>query len=120
MPPSRQDGSRNPLAQEGLWQGLSLFFDQLLQSATAVWHLQRVLAKKRDPLTHVLFLDTLKADQQGLPLTQFWYDNLLRFSHFFRLPCSQIDLTVCIWTLPLLIPPFALCMPDFEQLDFAG
>lgn len=60
------------LLQEGLWQGLSLFFDQLLQAATAVWHLQRVMAKKRDPLTHVLFLDTLRAEQQGLPLPQFW------------------------------------------------
>lgn len=54
--------------QEGLWQGLNAFMDQLLQSTTAVWHLQRVMAKKRDPLTHVLFLDS----HQSLPLPRFW------------------------------------------------
>lgn len=43
--------------------------DQLLQSAVSIWHLQRVMAKKRDPLTHVLFLDSHGA----FPLSQFWY-----------------------------------------------
>lgn len=38
-----------------------------------MWHLERVLAKKRDPLSHVLFLDALKeGEASSLPLTFFW------------------------------------------------
>ena len=35
-------------------------FDSLHSAAVAVWHLQRVLAKKRDPLSHTLFSDALR------------------------------------------------------------
>ena len=42
-------------------------------SAVEVWHLQRVLAKKRDPLTHALFLDVVApGDDDPLPLDRFW------------------------------------------------
>ena len=63
------------LLQEGLWQRLAAFTDKLLRSCTAVWHLHRVLAKKRDPLTHVLFLDNLSVEG-GAPLSLFWYNPL--------------------------------------------
>ena len=45
--------------QEKLWQGVRSMCDALVAGGVAVWHLQRVAAKKRDPLTHVLFLDDL-------------------------------------------------------------
>lgn len=43
-------------------------------SAIQLWHLQRVLAKKRDPLSHTLFLDVV-APEEGdpLPLDRFWW-----------------------------------------------
>ncbi len=41
-------------------------------AAVAVWHLQRVLAKKRDPLTHVLFSDALQAAGAVPPLDHLW------------------------------------------------
>ncbi|KAL5999285.1 Conserved oligomeric Golgi complex subunit [Asimina triloba] len=44
-------------AKEGLWQRMNSCMDQLHSIMVAVWHLQRVLSKKRDPFTHVLFLD---------------------------------------------------------------
>ncbi|XP_077231977.1 Golgi transport complex protein-like protein isoform X2 [Tasmannia lanceolata] len=44
-------------AKEGLWQRINSCMDQLHLIVVAVWHLQRVLSKKRDPFTHVLFLD---------------------------------------------------------------
>lgn len=44
-------------AREALWQRMSGCMDQLHSIMLAVWHLQRVLSKKRDPFTHVLLLD---------------------------------------------------------------
>ncbi len=47
-------------------------FDALHSAAVAVWHLQRVLAKKRDPLSHTLFLDALESAGADSPLEHFW------------------------------------------------
>lgn len=44
-------------AREALWQRLAGCMEQLHSVLVAVWHLQRVLSKKRDPFTHVLLLD---------------------------------------------------------------
>lgn len=43
--------------REALWQRMGSCMDQLYAIVVAVWHLQRVLSKKRDPFTHVLLLD---------------------------------------------------------------
>ena len=53
------------LPQEVLWVRLGEAVEQLHASAVAVWHLQRVIAKKRDPLSHELFIDVV----QQTPLT---------------------------------------------------
>ena len=47
---------------------LGAVLEQLHSAAVAVWHVQRVLAKKRDPLTHTLFLDVITADYPDGPL----------------------------------------------------
>jgi hypothetical protein len=60
------------LSQEKLWSGLRDVADQLQAAMTAVWHLQRVVAKKKDPLTHVCFLDVLIQEGQPLLTRQFW------------------------------------------------
>lgn len=44
-------------AREALWQRMAGCMDKLHSVLVAVWHLQRVLSKKRDPFTHVLLLD---------------------------------------------------------------
>ncbi|KAM7252503.1 hypothetical protein ACFE04_024386 [Oxalis oulophora] len=44
-------------ARDALWQRMTTCMDQLHDIVVAVWHLQRVLSKKRDPFTHVLLLD---------------------------------------------------------------
>ena len=44
-------------AREALWQRMGSCMDQLHSIMVAIWHLQRVLSKKRDPFTHVLLLD---------------------------------------------------------------
>jgi hypothetical protein len=59
-------------SQEKLWQGLKGVTDQLVLGVVSMWHLQRVVAKKRDPLTHVLFLDVLCPPGQPLLTEKFW------------------------------------------------
>ena len=61
------------MLQEALWQKLSLASEQMHKSVVAIWHVQRVLAKKRDPLTHVLFIDDCLTEDSPLPAEQFWY-----------------------------------------------
>ncbi|CAL5335411.1 unnamed protein product [Camellia sinensis] len=53
-------------AKEALWQRMSTCMDQLHSIVVAVWHLQRVLSKKRDPFTHMLLLDEIM--QEGDPM----------------------------------------------------
>lgn len=52
-------------AKEALWQRLGNCMDQLHSITVAVWHLQRVLSKKRDPFTHVLLLDDVIQVRRG-------------------------------------------------------
>ncbi len=54
--------------------------ESLHGAAVAVWHLQRVLAKKRDPLSHVLFSDSLQVASCPSPLSHFWYVLRTRYS----------------------------------------
>ena len=63
------------MVQEQLWQKLSLLMEKFRLSLVAVWHVQRVLAKKRDPLTHVLFIDESLDDDTLLPSEQIWYSS---------------------------------------------
>ncbi|KAG8386706.1 hypothetical protein BUALT_Bualt03G0176900 [Buddleja alternifolia] len=64
-------------AREALWQRMSGCMDQLHSIVLAVWHLQRVLSKKRDPFTHVLLLDEVM--QEGDPtLTDRVWDALVK------------------------------------------
>ena len=65
--------SSHLLLQEHLWQKLSALMEKLRVSVVAVWHVQRVLAKKRDPLTHVLFIDECLDDEGPLPSEHIWW-----------------------------------------------
>ncbi|KAH6788810.1 Golgi transport complex protein-like protein [Perilla frutescens var. frutescens] len=64
-------------AREALWQRMSGCMDQLHSIMLAVWHLQRVLSKKRDPFTHVLLLDEVMQDGD-LTLTDRVWDALVK------------------------------------------
>ncbi|GLI63871.1 hypothetical protein VaNZ11_006987 [Volvox africanus] len=67
-------GGAAPGAQDRMWQALRDVFEQVSSSTVAVWHLQRVVAKKRDPLSHVCFLDVLVAPGEPLLVARFWSD----------------------------------------------
>jgi hypothetical protein len=67
-------GLSGSASTEEMWSRLGKFGEELHGCAVAVWHLQRVLAKKRDPLTHQCFMD-LFLERGGLPLMErFWRD----------------------------------------------
>lgn len=59
-------------AREALWQRMTTCMDQLHIIMVAVWHLQRVLSKKRDPFTHVLLLDEVIKDDDPLLTDRVW------------------------------------------------
>ena len=62
---------------EALWARLSASMDDMYAAVVAMWHLQRVAAKKRDPISHACFADVLApATTDGSPPPQlaerFW------------------------------------------------
>ncbi|KAL3159741.1 hypothetical protein ABBQ38_010147 [Trebouxia sp. C0009 RCD-2024] len=70
--PRAAHGSATNKWQEHMWQKLSLLMEKLRLSIVSIWHVQRVLAKKRDPLTHVLFIDECLDEDSPLPSEQIW------------------------------------------------
>ncbi|KAF9687007.1 hypothetical protein SADUNF_Sadunf02G0049100 [Salix dunnii] len=59
-------------AREALWQRMGNCMDRLHSIVVAVWHLQRVLSKKRDPFTHVLLLDEVIKDGDPMLTDRVW------------------------------------------------
>ncbi|PON89724.1 Conserved oligomeric Golgi complex subunit [Trema orientale] len=59
-------------ARESLWQRMAGCMEQLHSVVVAVWHLQRVLSKKRDPFTHVLLLDEVIQEGDTMLTDRVW------------------------------------------------
>ncbi|XWS09351.1 hypothetical protein CRYUN_Cryun40dG0077700 [Craigia yunnanensis] len=59
-------------AREALWQRMGSCMDQLHSIMVAIWHLQRVLSKKRDPFTHVLLLDEVIKEDDLMLTDRVW------------------------------------------------
>lgn len=57
-----------------LWTNLEKLMDQICAACRQVQHLQKVLAKKRDPVTHICFIDEIVKDGQPDILYTFWTD----------------------------------------------
>ncbi|XP_076861700.1 conserved oligomeric Golgi complex subunit 5 [Brachyhypopomus gauderio] len=55
-----------------LWTNLEKLMDQICVACSQVQHLQRVLTKKRDPVTHVCFIDEIIKDGHPDILYLFW------------------------------------------------
>lgn len=59
-------------AKEALWVRLSECIDHIHSIVVAVWHLQRVLSKKRDPFSHVLLLDEVIKEGDQMLTDRVW------------------------------------------------
>ncbi|GLD66057.1 conserved oligomeric Golgi complex subunit 5 [Lates japonicus] len=57
-----------------LWTNLEKLMDQICAACRQVQHLQKVLVKKRDPVSHVCFIDEISKDGQPDILYNFWTD----------------------------------------------
>uniref|UniRef100_A0A3Q3NLZ0 Conserved oligomeric Golgi complex subunit 5 n=1 Tax=Mastacembelus armatus TaxID=205130 RepID=A0A3Q3NLZ0_9TELE len=57
-----------------LWTNLEKLMDQICAACRQVQHLQKVLMKKRDPVSHVCFIDEIIKDGQPDILYTFWAD----------------------------------------------
>ncbi|KAL8566375.1 hypothetical protein ACOMHN_049333 [Nucella lapillus] len=59
-----------------LWTNMEKLMDSIYSACAQVQHLQKVLAKKRDPVTHVCFIDELAKHRQGNVniVQEFWED----------------------------------------------
>ncbi|XP_068132384.1 conserved oligomeric Golgi complex subunit 5 isoform X2 [Hyperolius riggenbachi] len=55
-----------------LWTNMEKLMDQIYSACVQVQHLQKVLAKKRDPVSHVCFIDEIAKDGQSDILYTFW------------------------------------------------
>lgn len=58
--------------QEKLWQRVRELATVMQTSVGAIWHLQQVVSKKRDPVSHVCFLDVIKPHSEEALVCQFW------------------------------------------------
>ncbi|KAL4379983.1 hypothetical protein GQ457_02G042350 [Hibiscus cannabinus] len=59
-------------AREALWQRMGSCMDQLHSIMVAIWHLERVLSKKRDPFSHVLLLDEVIKEGDPMLTDRVW------------------------------------------------
>lgn len=59
-------------ARDALWQRMQQCRDSAHATLLATWHLQRVLAKKRDPISHVVFLDEVVQPGDAMPVERVW------------------------------------------------
>ncbi|GMJ08470.1 Conserved Oligomeric Golgi Complex 5 [Hibiscus trionum] len=67
-------------AREALWQRMGSCMDQLHSIMVAIWHLQRVLSKKRDPFSHVLLLDEVIKEGDPMLTDRVWEALLKAFA----------------------------------------
>jgi conserved oligomeric Golgi complex subunit 5 len=57
VPGARNQSGTTARAQAALWAALDECMNRMHMAAIAMWHLQRVVGKKRDPLTLAAFID---------------------------------------------------------------
>ncbi|XP_076362268.1 conserved oligomeric Golgi complex subunit 5-like isoform X3 [Tachypleus tridentatus] len=55
-----------------LWSNMERLMDQIYVACSQVQHLQKVLAKKRDPVSHVCFLDEFSKNEERNIMVYFW------------------------------------------------
>ncbi|KAK7476321.1 hypothetical protein BaRGS_00032439 [Batillaria attramentaria] len=62
-----------------LWTNMEKLMDSIYSACSQIQHLQKVLAKKRDPVTHVCFIDELAKHRQGsVNIIQEFWENITR------------------------------------------
>ncbi|KAG0199080.1 Conserved oligomeric Golgi complex subunit [Mortierella sp. GBA30] len=55
-----------------LWKRMERLMDEMYKGCTKIYLLERVLARKRDPLTQISFLDIVSTSMDGNMVHRFW------------------------------------------------
>ena len=64
----------NNAVQNLMWDQLKNSLDEFWEATISCWHLQKVLLKKKDPISHKSFIDLIGSEAgRILPLHEFWY-----------------------------------------------
>ena len=63
--PAKPPPASAPAVRAQLWQQLEDFWERLHVTSLQAWNLERVLAKKRDPVNHVVFLTVVKKESRA-------------------------------------------------------
>ncbi|PRQ52095.1 putative oligomeric Golgi complex subunit 5 protein [Rosa chinensis] len=86
-------------ARDGLWQRMGTCMDQLHSIMVAVWHLQKVLSKKRDPFTHVLLLDEVIKEGEPMITDRVWEALVKAFANQMKSAFSASSFVKEIFTM---------------------
>ena len=76
--------SASVVLRANLWTRLERLMDHIQNSHTQVMLLMTVLAKRRDPLTHLTFLEQLESQEFSHPSSVFWEETARIVSIEFR------------------------------------
>lgn len=56
----------------GLWTRMEKLVNKTYGLCEKVYHLEKILAKKKDPVSHVYFLENFSEDGRSIILNNFW------------------------------------------------
>ncbi|KAK9924117.1 hypothetical protein M0R45_032504 [Rubus argutus] len=86
-------------ARDALWQRMGTCMDKLHSIMVAVWHLQKVLSKKRDPFTHVLLLDEVSKEGEPMITDRVWEALVKAFANQMKSAFSASSFVKEIFTM---------------------
>ncbi|XP_042478504.1 conserved oligomeric Golgi complex subunit 5 [Macadamia integrifolia] len=86
-------------AKDALWQRMNNCMDQIRSIVVAVWNLQRVMSKKRDPYTHVLYLDDIMQEGDPMLTDRVWEAIVKSFANQMKSAFSTSSFVKEIFTL---------------------
>lgn len=58
--------------QDTFWTRIKDLTAEMEKSVVSIWHLQQVLGKKKDPVSHVLLLDVVMSESEDTVLSDYW------------------------------------------------
>ena len=56
----------------GLWTRMDKLVNKTYELCEKVYHLEKVLAKKKDPVSHSYFIENFSEDGRSIILNNFW------------------------------------------------
>ncbi|GMH36010.1 hypothetical protein BSKO_03878 [Bryopsis sp. KO-2023] len=69
--------------QEAFWSRVRELANHIEKSAVGIWHLEQVVWKKRDPITHIQFHDVVMGDSGDTILARYWRSMTKAFGSVF-------------------------------------